>query len=105
MRAFGSKVQEAARALWPDPRPARAGLSLYEEDIADVLTSRGIPLNGVSNFRSNLPPFIGDSNTLDLISTTNPGFGSGHPAAQPGVGFYGNYNTFTNRYHDPHTNA
>ena len=66
MRAFGAKVQEAARALWPDSRPGRAGLSLYEEDINDVLTSRGIPLNGVSDFRTNLPPAVGDAMTLEI---------------------------------------
>ena len=43
MRSFGATVQQAARALWPDPRPGRAGLSLYEEDLNDVLTSLAFP--------------------------------------------------------------
>jgi hypothetical protein len=68
VRLFGEYVQRAARELWADPRPGRAGKSLYEEDIADVLTSRGIPLYGVADFRTNLPPAIGDTNTLDDLS-------------------------------------
>ncbi len=60
MEVFGAKVQEAARLLWPDPK--RGGLSLYEEDINDVLTSRGIALNGVSDFRQNLPQSVGPRN-------------------------------------------
>ena len=82
MRAFGGKMQQAARALWPDPRPGRTGLSLYEEDINDVLTSRGIPLNGVSDFRTNLPVAIGlFPATLDVNSPS--GFGSSNPNSQP----------------------
>ena len=97
MRAFGAKVQEAARALWPDPRPGRAGLSRYEEDVADVLTSRGIPLNGVADFRTNLPVAIGKfPETLDVTSTS--GFGSGHPNSQPNANSYGAKNIFDNGY-------
>ena len=103
MRAYGATVQQAARALWPDPRPGRSGLSLYEEDIVDVLTSRGIPMNGVSDFRTNLPPVIGlFPATLEF---NGPGFGSGHPDAQPSVNFYGNYNVNWNHYTDPASNA
>ncbi len=97
MRAFGAKVQEAARALWPDPRPARAGLSLYEEDINDVLTSRGIPLNRVSDFRTNLPLALQPSLTGGSV-----GFGSLHPDSQS-VNFPGSYFAGTNAYTD--TNA
>ena len=96
MRAFGAKVQEAARALWPDPRPGRAGLSRYEEDVADVLTSRGIPLNGVADFRTNLPVAIGDATTLDTAAAS--GFGSQHPEIQPSVNVYGATSTSQNGY-------
>jgi hypothetical protein len=96
MRAFGAKVQEAARALWPDPRPGRAGLSLYEEDVADVLTSRGIPLNGVADFRTNLPPAIGPTITASVNN-----FGSTQPESQPGANSYGLYSAFSNGYTQP----
>jgi hypothetical protein len=102
MRAFGAKVQEAARALWPDPRPGRAGLSRYEEDVADVLTSRGIPLNGVADFRTNLPVAIGDATTLDVASAN--GFGSSHPDAQPNANSYGSLTTFQNGYTQTNAN-
>lgn len=97
MRAFGAKVQEAARALWPDPRPGRAGLSRYEEDVADVLTSRGIPLNGVADFRTNLPVAIGNPSELDVSAPTTR-FGSSHPDSQPNVNSYGLFSGFLNGY-------
>ncbi|MBI3851121.1 MAG: hypothetical protein HY298_12725 [Verrucomicrobia bacterium] len=97
MRALGGKVQEAARALWPDPRPGRAGLSLYEEDVVDVLTSRGIPMNGVADFRTNLPVAIGVfPGSLDVSSANR--FGSGHPETQPAVNSYGAFSGFMNGY-------
>ena len=96
MRAYGATVQQAARALWPDPRPGRAGLSLYEEDIVDVLTSRGIPMNGVSDFRTNLPVAIGNSATLDVVSAN--GFGSSNPESQPGANSYGDHILSQNGY-------
>ena len=102
MRAYGATVQQAARALWPDPRPGRAGLSLYEEDIVDVLTSRGIPMNGVSNFRTNLPVAIGKFPETLEVSSAN-GFGSTHPESQPGANTYGSYSVAQNAY--THTNA
>lgn len=104
MRTYGSKIQEAARLLWPDPRAGREGKSLYEEDINDVLTSRGIPLNGVADFRTNLPPAIGSyPETLERNIATR--FGSLHPEVQPGGGSPGNYNTSQQGYTDPDTNA
>ena len=100
---FGAAVQQAARQLWPDPRPAYAGLSLYEQDLVDVLTSRGIPMNGVSDFHSNLPPVIGSYPAS--LEHTGYGFGSRHPDIQPSVNYYGNYNVSYNRYFDPASNA
>lgn len=97
MRAFGATVQEAARALWPDLRPGRAGLSRYEEDVADVLTSRGIPLNGVADFRTNLPVAIGLFPANLEVSSAN-GFGSSHPDSQPNANSYGVFNGFINGY-------
>ena len=99
MRSFGATVQQAARALWPDPRPGRAGLSLYEEDLNDVLTSRGIPVNGVADFRTNLPVAIGDPTTLD--KNVANGFGSSHPDSQPNVNSYGIKNSFNNGHLQP----
>jgi hypothetical protein len=94
---FGRTVQQAARALWPDPRPGRAGLSLYEEDLVDVLTSRGIPMNGVSDFKTNLPAAIGHyPESLDVSSVN--GFGSSHPDAQANVNSYGVFTDFQNGY-------
>ena len=100
MRSFGATVQQAARALWPDPRPGRAGLSLYEEDIVDVLTSRGIPMNGVTDFRTNLPPAISGFNDATGAAQS---LASAHPSAQPSANFYGNFTTF--RYRHEETNA
>jgi hypothetical protein len=93
MRSFGATIQEAARALWPDLRTGREGLSLYEEDIADVLTSRGIPLNGVADFRTNLPPAIGPVGTADARN-----FGSAHPNPQASVNSYGLVSANRNSY-------
>ena len=102
MRDFGGKIQEAARDLWPDPRSGRTGLSLYEDDLVDVLASRGIPVNGVADFRSNLPVAIGGTN---LDTASGNGFGSAQPESQPTVNSYGNYSYFVNGYTDPNTNA
>ena len=104
MRTYGATIQEAARLLWPDTRPGRAGKSRYEEDINDMLTSRGIPLNGVASFRTNLPVAIG-SYPATLERDSANGFGSSHPDAQPGFGSPGGYNTFDNGYTHPDTNA
>lgn len=78
MRAWGEKIMQAARELWP----AGPGASLYEAELADVLTSRGIPVYGVSNFRDNLPPAIGPT-------VRNFSFASDHPSLQPGASGYG----------------
>ncbi len=97
MVQFGAYVQQAARLLWPDLREAYSGMSLYENDLVDVLASRGIPMNGVSDFQSNLPPYIGSY--PDTLEYDGPGFGSKHPDIQAQVNAYGvyqvNYNTFT----------
>lgn len=99
MRAFGAKIQEAARALWPDPRSGRSGLSLYEEDINAVLTSRGIPLSGVLDFRSNLPSaFAVSSSFLERTNLNERGFASGHPMTQPSVNSYGQFSGNFNGY-------
>lgn len=89
MRSLGQKIQEATHELWSDGR--------YDQDIADILTSRGIPVNGVDDFRKNLPPAIGkfpESLERDIPN----GFGSAHPEAQPGPSFYGSHNTSRNGY-------
>ena len=93
MRQFGADMQQAARALWPDPRPGRTGLSVYEEDVLDVLTSRGIPMNGVSNFRTNLPAAVGP-----VITPSVNNFASPHPASQPNVNSYNQATASLNGY-------
>jgi len=91
MRDFGTTVQNAARQLWP----AGNGLSIYESVINDVLTSRGIPLNGVSDFRNNLPN-AAPGNTLRGFRAA-----SSHPNLQPGVDAYGQFNGFVDEYTAP----
>ena len=84
MTDFGATLQQAARDLWPDAN--HPGKSLYETEIANVLTSRGIPVNGVSDFRDNLPAAIGP------VANHSTGFGSKSvPAPQP-VDAYGSSN-------------
>ena len=104
MREYGSKVLEAARLLWPSDTPVSAPfipptidggaemLSIYEQDIADVLTSRGIPLYGVASFKDNLPTAIG-SYPESLEKDSPNGFGSSHPETQPDnwPGFFNYY--------------
>jgi hypothetical protein len=81
MRALGRAIQDATHALWPS--------GIYDQDIADVLTSRGIPVNGVDDFRKNLPTAIGPTvKNTDLSST--------HPNNQPSQ--YGKYQRFTDEY-------
>lgn len=85
IRSYGSTIQQAADALWPDGR--------YDQDIFDVLTSRGIPLNGVTNFRSNLPAAIGP-----VQSGSANNFGSAHPDSQPNVNSYGEFSGWLDSY-------
>lgn len=100
MRLWGQTMQQAARELWPDPdNPA---LSIYEEDIRQVLLSRGISVDdpiatvpvGTANFTQHLPPAIGP--TLRLAS-----FNSSHPNTQPSVGGYAAYTYFVDEYTFP----
>ena len=106
MRTYGSKIQEAARQLWPDARPGREGKSRYEEDINDVLTSRGIPLNGVADFRTNLPPtFAVNSPFLERTNNSQRGFGTSTPMLQPGASFYGQFSGSFNGYTFTNTDA
>jgi hypothetical protein len=93
MRAFGAAVQQATHALWPDGR--------YDQDVSDVLTSRGIPLNGVADFRENLPAAIGSPTTLE--KNVANGFGSSNPDSQSSVNLYGAVSFFWNGYTE--TNA
>ncbi len=81
MRTFGAKIQLAARMLWP--QPGNPNLSIYEDDLVDVLTSRGIPMNGVANFRDLLPSAIGPT----IVPSAN-NFGSAHPENHPLVDGY-----------------
>jgi hypothetical protein len=66
MTTFAVRVQQAARALFPNT--SNPALSWYEQDIVDVFASRGVKMNGVTNFLDNVPPAIG--------MTANPGPGS-----------------------------
>ncbi len=95
MRMFGTNVLEATRALWPDGR--------YTNDVADVLTSRGVAVNGAANFRDRLPSAIGDSISLETPSAN--GFGSAHPESQPSSPNYGSTIVSRNGYTLPDTNA
>ena len=70
MKDFGGKILESARFFWPDPRPGRAGKSYYEEDIADVLNSRGLPTGAATDFRTQLPPAIGHTRASTCASKT-----------------------------------
>jgi hypothetical protein len=97
-QAFGQKIQEAARALWP--MPGNPNRSIYEDDIVDVLTSRGVPMNGVADFRQLLPAAISP-----VVTPSSNNFGSSHPEVQPGVNFYGNFSTFQNGYVHADTSA
>jgi hypothetical protein len=102
MRTFGAKIQEAARLLWPDG----GGMSIYEDDIVDVLTSRGIPMNGAAVFTTNLPPVIGTfPETLEQSSGSQRGFGTDHPMIQPTENQYGLFSANFNGYTTPDTNA
>jgi hypothetical protein len=102
MRTFGAKIQEAARMLWPDG----GGMSIYEDDIVDVLTSRGIPMNGAAVFTTNLPPVIGTfPETLEQSSGSQRGFGTDHPMIQPTENQYGLFSANFNGYTTPETNA
>lgn len=101
MRQYGAKIQEAARQLFPDTRPGREGKSIYEEDVGDVLTGRGIPVNGVADFRDNLPPPVGSFAGGTLERDDPFGFGSRNPERQPGVDHYGEANWFWNGYTHP----
>lgn len=103
MNAYGEKVMDAVRFLWPDGN----GGSRYEDDVADVLTSRGIYVergngdadgDGDVDFRDNLPQAIGDyaAGTLEKNSTRR--FGSSHPDVQPSILNYGQVNWYDNRY-------
>ncbi len=90
MRQYGALIQQAARLLWPNP--TNPAVSLYENDLLGVMTSRGIPLNGVSDFRSNLPPAIlVNSPQLQRTSGNQRGFGTDHPMLQPSVNSYGQF--------------
>ncbi len=97
MRQFGVRVQQAARMLWPDPAfpawPDPAARSIYENDIADVLTSRGVPVNGVADFRTLLPPAIGP-----VVPADTRNFGSFHPDQQVNLNSYGLYSSTTRTY-------
>lgn len=95
VRQFGAKILEAAQALWG---------GIYDQDIIDVLTSRGIPMNGTANFRNLLPAAIG-SYPATLERSSSNGFGSSHPETQPNVNSYGIFSGFYNGYTHPSTGA
>jgi hypothetical protein len=101
MRMFGRKVQDAARQLWPDAN--NPGQSIYEQDIHDVLISRGIAVDaplpgepgevaiGSADFNLSLPPSIGPTVLGFPVETANPTF-------QPSVNSYGALNWFADEY-------
>lgn len=76
MTNFGISIQQAARSLWPTTDDPNA--SWYEQDLVDLLSSRGIRVNGVTNFINNIPAQIG--------TTANPGPGTLVTASTSGVG-------------------
>lgn len=76
MTSFGQLIQQAARALWPNP--SAPGTTYYEQDLVDVLSARGIRMNGVNDFTLNLPSPLG--------SPSNPGPGTMTTASVVGVG-------------------
>jgi hypothetical protein len=89
IQGFGAVVQTATHSLWPDGR--------YDSDVADVLQSRGVPINGATDFHTYLPAAIGHyPESLDVSSAN--GFGSSHPESQPSVSVYGNYSLAQNGY-------
>jgi len=99
MHEFGALVLKAARLLWPSSTPVGdftppndpTFLSIYEADIADVLTSRGIPLYGISDFADNLPAAIGPTLRNQTLRTS-------HPAVQPSVNGYDLANWWPDEY-------
>jgi hypothetical protein len=97
MTQFGAKVQQAARALFPTT--ANSNLSWYEQDLVEVFASRGVRMNGTSDFRSNLPSPIGISGNMGpgtLLTPSGNGFGSAVPEGQrnsaTGYNFLGWFN-------------
>jgi hypothetical protein len=95
MRKFGRQVQQAARLLWP--ASGSPNVSIYEEDIRQVLLSRGIAVDaplpgepnavaiGAADFRTMLPPSI----CCVESSAGSAPFQAGHPNSQPTVNQYG----------------
>jgi len=106
MRDFGTTVILASRELWPTDQPplrtppVGGNQGLYERDIADVLTSRGIPLYNVSNFKNNLPAAIGPTRRQGVN-----GFGTSHPDSQPNVISYNVAFSFEDGYTHPDSSA
>ncbi len=92
MTQFAATVQQAARALFP---ATTGGLSLYENDIVDVFSSRGVRMNGnTGSFLNNrysdnslvIPVALGQT-SLPAPGTQNPGPGSLIPGPGTSVGF------------------
>jgi hypothetical protein len=88
LKDFGATVQAATHTMWPDDR--------YGQDVADVLASRGVPVNGATDFHDNLPVAIGPA--VSIVFGTNEPFASGHPNQQPNVDQYGQYAAHTAYY-------
>lgn len=106
MNQYGEKIMQAVHFLWSDGN----GSSRYENDVADVLTSRGIYVNrgngdrdgdGDIDFRDNLPTSIGDYSAGTLEKNSSNRFGSSNPDSQPSIRFYGNVSTYDNKYTHP----
>ena len=76
MREFGDLILDAAAALWPNG----AGGSIYDSVLVQVLSSRGIAVNGVATFHDNLPARVGSAGTLNKGNSS--AFGTTHPDKQ-----------------------
>lgn len=84
MRQYGATIMAAANELWPE-----ADFPVLHEALFQAITSRGIPLNGATYFRDNLPEVIGGPENF-VPTPFNPfnsywsgrKFGSYHPQSQ-----------------------
>ncbi|MBN8550288.1 MAG: hypothetical protein J0M12_13300 [Deltaproteobacteria bacterium] len=83
MTTFGQRVQQAARALFPNT--GNPSISWYEQDIVDVFASRGVKMNNVTNFLDNVPAALGTATNPGpgtLTNVNSVGFGSSIPESQ-----------------------
>ncbi len=84
VRNWGATLQQAARELWPVP--GNPSQSIYENSLKELLASRGIPLNGLPDFRTNLPTAV---------------VASSHPSVQPNASSHGLFSAGQTTYTHP----